>query len=254
MLVPEMVYTVRQLARLAGVSVRTLQYYDRIGLLRPTRRDGNGYRQYADEAIVPLQQILFFRELGFSLSDIKGIMSSPKFDVLEALESHRTLLQQRAERVSELLATVDRTIRQLKEGDGMQIGDYYQGFSEETIEGYRDEVRKRWGEDTLRDSEARVLKMGTSRFAELQSEGDAIFRSIADNMVLGIESALVQQQVARWRGWIEHFSRYSDEAACGLGQMYGEDPRFAAYFSRYHPDLPGFFARAVAHYFAAKKG
>lgn len=253
MLVPEMVYTVRQLARVAGVSVRTLQYYDRIGLLRPSHRDGNGYRQYADEAIVPLQQILFFRELGFSLSDIKGIMSSPEFDVLQALEFHRALLLQRAERVSELLATVDRTIRQLREGDGMQIRDYYQGFSDEEIEQYRAEVRRRWGEDVLRNSEARVLSMGKSRFAELQAEGAAIFRSVADSMALGIGSPVVQQRVAEWRQWLECFSSYTDDAARGVAQMYTEDPRFAAFFSKYHPDLPAFFAKAVEHYFEGKK-
>ena len=80
-----MVHTVKQLADFAGVSVRTLHYYDQQGLIKPTFHRANGYRQYDEGAIVPLQQILFFREVGFSLNDIKRIMSRPDFDVLEAL-------------------------------------------------------------------------------------------------------------------------------------------------------------------------
>ena len=250
MLAAEMSYTVQQLARLAGVSVRTLHYYDQIGLLKPAGRSPGGYRQYGEEAIVPLQQIMFFREMGFSLDEIKGILSRPEFSVLEALESHRTLLTRKAERLAGLLVTVDRTVRQLKEGAGMQIRDYYQGFSDEKVQEYRDEVRRRWGDDTLRDSENRVAQMGKARFAALQAEAGSIFQCIADNMSLGFDSPQVQEQVARWRKWLEQFSTYSDEAAVGLGRMYSEDPRFAAYFKRFGDDLPSFLTKAIEHYFA----
>jgi DNA-binding transcriptional MerR regulator len=250
MLAAGMSYNVRQLAGLAGVSVRTLHYYDQIGLLKPTGRNPSGYRQYGEDAIVPLQQVMFFRELGFSLDEIKDIMSRPDFSVLEALESHRTLLTRKAERLAELLLTVERTIRQLKEGADMQISDYYQGFSDEKVQEYREEVRRRWGEDTLRDSEGRVAQMGKARFTALQAEGGTIFQCIADNMSLGFDSPEVQEQVARWRQWLEHFSTYSDEAVVGLGRMYSEDPRFAAYFKRFGDDLPSFLTKAIEHYYA----
>ncbi len=97
-----MVYTVKKLADLAGVSVRTLHYYDEVGLLKPTSHSESGYRQYGEEAVVRLQQIMFFRELGFSLDEIRKIMSQPDFDVLEVLQSHRILLTKKAERINEL--------------------------------------------------------------------------------------------------------------------------------------------------------
>ncbi len=252
MLSAEMVYTVQQLARLAGVSVRTLHYYDQIGLLSPTGRSPGGYRQYSEDAVVPLQQIMFFRELGFSLDDIGAIVSRPDFSVIEALQSHRTLLTRRAERLAELLATVDRTIRHLKEGTDMHIRDYYQGFSDEKVEEYRGEVRRRWGEDALRDSDARVMKMGKERFAALQAEGESIFQCIADSMSRGFDSAEVQEQVAKWREWLQHFSTYSDEAILGLGRFYSQHADFITYFQQYHKDLPEFLTRAVEFYCSQK--
>ena len=249
-----MVYTVKQLARLAGVSVRTLHYYDQIGLLKPASYGANGYRQYGEDAIVPLQQILFFRELGFSLGQVKDIMSQPDFDVLEALQSHHTLLTKKGERITGLLSTVDRTIRQLQGEMGMDIKDYYEGFSDDKIEEYRKEVRERWGEDTLKDSEARVMNMGKKRFAEVQAEGGAVFQAIADNMPKGFDSPDVQVQVAKWRQWLEHFHSYSDEAVLGLGQTYSQDPRFAAFFEKYGKDFPAFFTKAIELYCTGKAG
>ena len=92
-----MVYTVKKLADIAGISVRTLHYYDEVGLLKPHSRSRSGYRYYGDDAVLKLQQIMFFRELGFGLDDIRKIISSPDFDVLEALLSHRALLTKKAE-------------------------------------------------------------------------------------------------------------------------------------------------------------
>ena len=248
-----MTYSVKRLADLAGVSVRTLHYYDEVGLLRPQSRTAGGYRQYDEEAAVRLQQVMFFRELGFGLDEIRKIMSRPGFDVLEALQSHRVLLTRKAERIRELLATVDRTIDDLKGKRKMEIKEYYQGFSDEQIEKYRQEVRERWGEDTLKTSEARVIAMGKEKFAALQAEGGAIFQTIADNMPKGYDSSGVQELVDRWRKWLENFAHYSDEAVLGLGQAYSQHPDFAKFFRKVHPDLPEFLTRAIEHYCAGKK-
>ena len=115
------VYTVNKLALLAGVSVRTLHYYDKLGLLKPRYRQENGYRYYDDDSIIRLQQIMFFRELGFSLDKIGKIISLPDFDVLEALKSQRDLLVKKSERLEELISTVDKTIKRLKGEDKMQL-------------------------------------------------------------------------------------------------------------------------------------
>lgn len=248
-----MVYTVKKLAELAGISVRTLHYYDDVGLLKPKFRSANGYRQYGEEAVVRLQQIMFFRELDFSLDEIGKIISQPDFDVLEALQSHKVLLSKRAERINELLTTVDKTIKKLKGETSMEIGEYYQGFSEEQIEKYREEVRQRWGEKTLKDSEERVMKMGKEQFATLQAEGGKIFQAISDNMSKGYDSKVVQAQVAKWRQWLENFHHYSDDAVLGLGQGYSQHPEFVKFFEKYHKDLPSFLTKAIEYYCTHQK-
>lgn len=246
-------YTVKKLAEIAGVSVRTLHYYDETGLLKPRSRSANGYRYYAEEEAERLQQIMFFRELGFNLNEIKQILSRPDFDVLEALQSHRSLLEKEAERINRLVATVDKTIKKRKGETEMQIKEYYQGFSDEQVEKYRQEVRQRWGDRVLEESEARVIKMGKEKFTALQAEGGLTFKAISDNMPKGFDSDEVQQQVAKWRQWLENFSTYSDEAVLGLGQVYSQHPDFARFFRKYHRDLPGFLTRAIEYYCEHKK-
>jgi DNA-binding transcriptional MerR regulator len=248
-----MVYTIKKLADMAGITVRTLHYYDQIGLLKPDSRGANGYRYYGDNAAVRLQQIMFFRELDFSLEDIRNIMSQPDFDVLEALQSHRKLLLKKSERLKELISTIEKTIKSLKGEMKMPIKEYYQGFSDEQIEKYRQEVRRRWGEDTLKESEERVLAMGKKKFAALQGEGNTIFKAIADNMSSGFDSEVVQMQVAQWRQWLENFHRYSDEAVLGLGRAYSQDARFAVFFQKIHPELPEFLTKAIEYYGSRKK-
>jgi DNA-binding transcriptional MerR regulator len=248
-----MVYTIKKLADLAGVSVRTLHYYDEVELLKPQSRSESGYRYYGEEAVVRLQQIMFFRELGFGLEEIGKIISNPDFDVLEALQSHRTLLTKKAERINKLLTTVDKTIQKLKGDLKMQIKEYYQGFSDEQIEKYREEVRQRWGEKALQESEKRVTKMGKERFSMLQAEGGKIFQSIGENMSKGYDSSIIQAQVAKWRQWLENFHHYSDEAVLGLGQFYSQDMEFAKFFRKIHKDLPEFLTKAIEYYCSHKK-
>lgn len=246
-----MVYTVKELADFAGVSVRTLHHYDQIGLLPPRSRSAAGYRQYGDAAAARLQQIMFFRELGFGLEEIRGIVSQPDYDALEAMQSHRRVLSGKASRINELLVTLDKTIGKLKGETSMEIEEFYHGFSQERIKQYREEVRQRWGDDALQVSESRVKAMGKEGFAALQAEGDAIFRAMADNMPKGAGSAEVQAGVAEWRRWLANFYSYSDEAVLGLGQMYSRDVRFAAFFRKFHQELPEFFTKAVEYYFAS---
>lgn len=124
-------YTVKQLAQIAGVSVRTLHYYDQFGLLKPRSIGGNRYRYYGDTELLKLQQIRFFRELSFSLEEIKSIISNPKFDLLRTLEMHKATLSLRAERLLDLIHTVDNTIASLKGSKIMEDKEYFKGFSDE---------------------------------------------------------------------------------------------------------------------------
>ncbi|MDD5189713.1 MAG: MerR family transcriptional regulator, partial [Dehalococcoidales bacterium] len=207
-----MQYTIKQLADTAGISVRTLHYYDEIGLLSPEYRTESGYRYYGEESALKLQQILFFRELGFSLEEIKKIITNPDFDIRQALVSHRELLQKRAAKIQELLLTIEKTMKKLKGETTMSIKDYYQGFSDAQIEEYRQEVKQRWGERTLAESESKALGMGKEKFAALQLEGAKIFQAIADNMSKGHDSPEIQELVGKWRQWLENYHHYSIEA------------------------------------------
>jgi MerR family transcriptional regulator, thiopeptide resistance regulator len=246
-----MVYTVKKLAAIAGVSTRTLHYYDQIGLLKPGAHSRSGYRWYGEEEAARLQQIMFFRELGFGLAEIRDIMARPGYSVLEALEAHRELLSLKAERLKTLLGTVENTIHKLKGEREMGIKDYYDGFSDQKIEEYRKEVKERWGEKTLQDSEDRVLKMGKEKFKALQAEGGKIFQAVAGLMDKKPESPAVQAEISRWREWLENFHHYSDDAILGLGRAYSQDPRFAAFLKKFGDGMPEFFTTAVEYY--AKK-
>jgi MerR family transcriptional regulator, thiopeptide resistance regulator len=113
-------------------------------------------------------------------------------------------------------------------------------------------VRRRWGEKTLEESEKRVLKMGKEKFVELQAEGQEIFTAISRKMAGGAGSPQVQNLVRQWRQWLENFHHYSDEAVLGLGQIYSQDPEFAEFFRKIHPDLPQFMTSAVEYYCAHK--
>jgi MerR family transcriptional regulator, thiopeptide resistance regulator len=235
------------------VSVRTLHYYDEVGLQKPQSRSESGYRYYNEEAVLRLQQIMFFRELDFSLEEMQEIISRPDFDVVEALQSQRTLLTKKADRIDELLTTVEKTIKKLQGEVKMSIQEYYQGFSDEQIEKYRQEVRQRWGEKTLQESEKRVIKMGKEKFAKVQAEGDIIFQSIRDNMSKGYDNDLVQAQVVKWRQWLENYHHYSNDEVLGLGQAYSQHPEFAKFFRKIHKDLPQFLTKAIECYCELKK-
>ena len=104
----------------------------------------------------------------------------------------------------------------------------------------------------MKNSEARVLAMGKKKFNELQAEGMVIFTTISDNMPKGFASREVQEQVARWRQWLENFHHYSDEAALGLGQMYSQHPEFAEFYRKINKGLPLFFTKAIEYFFAGK--
>ena len=129
-------YTVKQLSTLAGVTPRTLHHYDQINLLKPESVGENGYRYYGEKSVLRLQQILFYRELGFSLESIRDVLGKPEFQILDALEDHRESLQGRMRRLERLIQTVDKTIHHLKGEDFMSAKGLFEGFSEEQQEEY----------------------------------------------------------------------------------------------------------------------
>lgn len=244
--------TVRQVARLAGISVRTLHHYDQIGLLRPAMRTDAGYRLYGEADLLRLQQILFYRELDFPLAEIRAILDRPGFDQVEALRSHRRMLTERADRLARLLCTVDRTIAKLTGEDTMPLTDedIYEGFTPEErarLKGYEAEAAERWGE-LAAESGRRLRQMTRAQWQAIQQEGGAISQRMAELMGRPVDDADVQAAIARQHAWIENFYPCSAEIFRGLGQMYVDDPRFAVNYERVKPGLAAFMRDAMIYY------
>lgn len=243
-------YTVKQLADLAGVSVRTLHYYDEIALLKPSAVGDNGYRYYEDDEMFRLQQILFFRELDLSLNEIRDLMDSPAFDTLSALETHRAALQKRMKRLTHLIHTVDDTIRHLKGEITMSKKQLFAAFSEAEEKQYAQEAEQRYGADEVRAS----YRLWNSYTAEqkdaIKAEGGAIYSDMAAAIEAGEtpSSEVVQTIIARWHQHLRYFYEPSVERLLGLGQLYVESPDFAERFRALHPDLPEFMQDAILLY------
>lgn len=242
-------YTVKQLSNLAGVSVRTLHYYDEIGLLKPTSVGENGYRYYEDADLFRLQQILFFREMDIGLLQIKDILDRPGFDLISALQEHRRALQLRIERLQTLTRTVDDTIMHLVgEVKMSKKKKIFAGFSEEQQKQYEQEAMQRYGEDTVRQSIRRWDSYTEEQKNQIKEEGGAIYLDLVAAMPTGAGSEPVQAILARWHQHIRYFYEPSIEVLGGLGKGYYEDPDFNAFFTAIHPDLPRFLAEAIAVY------
>ena len=242
-------YTVSRLARMAGVSVRTLHHYDQIGLLRPSARTEAGYRLYGEPELLRLQQILFFKELDMPLEDVRRVLDDPGFDQVAALEQHRQSLQRRVERLMRLLKTIDRTIDRIREDD-MTLTDeeLYEGFTPEQIEQVKREVREMYDPALVEESERRVKKMSRAQWKAVGAEGEAVTTALAALADRDPGDAEVQKLIARHHAWIENFYPCSAEVYRGLGRGYVEHPKFRAFYERYRLGLADFMCAAMSRY------
>jgi len=232
-------YTVKQLARLSGVSVRTLHHYDEIGLLRPAFVGENRYRYYGREELLRLQDILFHRELGVPLQEIGRLLALEGRDRVAILREHRAWLAERVERSRQLLATIDRTIGQLDGAGTMDDKDLYQGFAPEKQAEYEDWLVDRFGGDMrerIEDSKARVAALGKDGMAARLAEGEAASVALAAVFRAGAapDDAANDPLLARHHAWIAAmWDRACTPAAyAGLANLYLEHPDFRANFDR----------------------
>ena len=235
---------------MAGVSVRTLHHYDAIGLLKPAAVSQAGYRLYSDADLERLQQVLFFRELGFSLRDIGRVLSSPDFDRKEALVMHRRLLVEKRRRVQALVRSVDRSIAAIDGGEDMSNNAMFEGFDESKLREYREEARRRWGNTPAwEESERRTNSYTKQDWQDIQSESDAINRGLAALMEQDPAGTEAQELVGRWHTLINtRFYECSPHVFRGLADMYVEDARFAAHYDRWRPGLAAFLRQAMHVY------
>lgn len=247
-------FTVKQLSRLAGVTPRTLHHYDAIGLLKPSRVGDNGYRYYGDDALLQLQQILFYRQMDLPLDEIKHIMSRPDFDVLTALETHKVQLGKRISQMEKLLITVDNTIQHLKGMKKMSQKQLFSGFNEEEQEKLAAEAEKLYDPETVRASNRKWKAYSAEQKQRILEEGSQVYQEMIAAMPAGPGSPVVQNLVERWRKHMDYFWTPNLDQLLGLAAHYGEEPRFKANFDSMHPDLADFMLAAVKIYVAARSG
>ena len=235
---------INEVAKLTGVTVRTLHYYDEIDLLKPSEITEAGYRLYDDSALETLQQILFLRELDFPLGEIKEIITNPAFDRKEALLKQKELLFKKRERLDGLIELADKTIKgecvmSFKEFDMTEIEKYKKE--------YADEVKERWGNsEAYAESQKKTEKYGEQQWRQIDREGSDILKAFAENMDKAPGSAEVQALVRRWQDFItEKFYKCTDEILSGLGKMYAADERFRENIDKNGKGTAEFISKAI---------
>ena len=251
-MVNQMQYSIKEMALAANISVRTLHYYDQIGLLKSHRQPHNNYRWYPVESLLRLQQIRFYKELGFELTRIKDILDQPGFNYEEALADHREALMNKVELTKQLVQTIDRTLAQLKGEVNMSENEFFVGFSDEQQAAYEKEAAERWDPVVVKESNRRFKSLSKQDQQDLMKNGERITLAIRDLMAEDPGSENVQALVGEWKKQIDFFYDCTPEILLALAQNYMNDPRFHDFYARIDPGLPEFFYNATKIYCSRK--
>ncbi|MCF8018656.1 MAG: MerR family transcriptional regulator [Vallitaleaceae bacterium] len=249
-----MEYSINKLAKLAGVSTRTLRYYDDIKLLSPRRISGNGYRVYGQKEVDLLQQILFYRELGVSLDEIKDIVFSKDYDGIATLEEHLSALQVKKKQIEILITNVKKTIAASKGEIIMSDKEKFQGFKKKMVseneEVYGKEIREKYGDEIVDSSNAKLMGLTEKEYRRYQELSDQINTSLVKAFNQGDpSSALAQEVCALHKEWLGcYWNHYSKEAHMGLAQTYVDDPRFRKYYDDLSEGCAAFLYEAIKIY------
>ncbi|MHA7966994.1 MerR family transcriptional regulator [Paenibacillus sp. CAU 1782] len=239
---------VKEVADLVGISVRTLHHYDEIGLLVPEGATEAGYRIYSGKNLDLLQQILFFRELGFPLQTIKNIIHSPGFDRLAALQQHRLMLRDKRNRLNRLLETVDKSIQFAKGESDMTNKEQFSGF-DFSQNPYEKEARERWGNAAVDSSAAKVKGMQQSgEMAGFQEEMNELYRELTHMRHNDPASPEAQEGIGKWYAMLNRVGSYTPEMFKGLGEMYVADERFTKNIDGFGEGLAAFMRDAMAEF------
>jgi len=248
MLLPgaSMSHTVKAVSKIAGVSVRTLHHYDQIGLLKPAAVSAAGYRLYDERDLQKLQQVLFFKELGFDLKEIKRILSDPDFDRQRALVQHRKLLLERQGRLRRLIKSVDNTLKAIQRGKPMNA-TMFEGFDPTQ---YEEEARRRWGHtDAWKESQRRGKPYTKEEWAAIQTEGGEILKRLVAVMDRSPSDPQSQEAIAAHHRQInERFYTCTPEIYRGLAGAYANDPGFNAFYEKIKPGLARFMHDCMTIY------
>ncbi len=249
-----MEYTVQKLARMAGISTRTLRYYDEIGILKPARINSSGYRIYGQIQVDRLQQILFYRELDVDLESIKNIVASPSYNGTNALKDHREKLLAKREQLDMLIANIDKTIEASEGRIKMTDNEKFIGFKQKMIDDnekkYGKEIREKYGDEVINQSNNKIKGMTEEQYAQLEKIGASVIDTLKAAFATGNPAGELAQKTADLhRQWLSFsMSSYSKEVHAGIAQMYVCDDRFKAYYDKEQPGSAEFLRDAILIY------
>ncbi|MGD6873894.1 MerR family transcriptional regulator [Sutcliffiella horikoshii] len=254
-----MEYTVQKLAKLAGVTGRTLRYYDEIGILKPARISASGYRIYGQAEVDKLQQILFYRELELDLESIQKIINAPSFNEVEALKEHRDKLLTKQKRLAGLIESVDRTLAAKEGSITMSDKEKFEAFKQNMIDEneakYGKEVRGKYGNETIDKSNAKLKGMSKAQYEQGEKLGEEVLNVLNEAFKTGDPAGELAQKAAdlhrQWLGY--YWDSYSKEAHAGLAQMYVDDERFTAFYDKKQTGTAEFLRDAIYIYTGMQK-
>lgn len=249
-----MEYTINKLSKLAGISTRTLRYYDEISLLKPHRINSSGYRIYGQNEVDKLQQILFLRELGVSLEEIKQILSSDNFDICETLENHLDALMCKQNQITILIENVKKTILSKKGELTMTDNEKFEGFKKKMIDDneakYGDEIRQKYGDEEIDSSNKKIKGMTKEQYETAIRLSNEIDECLKAAIKTGDPaSELAQKTCELHKEWLcIYYDKYSKEYHRALADMYVADERFKAYYDAIVDGGAEFLSKAILIY------
>jgi DNA-binding transcriptional MerR regulator len=244
-----MAYTVKKLSELSGVTIRTLHFYEEIGLLKPAYHGSNGYRYYEEKELLQLQQILFFKELGFSLKQIHKVLGRDDFDQLSALYSHRKSLNCEWEKIGLLLKTIDKTIQHLQGKKRMKDNEIFNGFSIGIVKLAKEGEPYFAAEAIVLKSvkNPTVEKREKTFYENITKASHSLFKELVQCIEKGLEPASdeVQLIIKRHHAFTEQIHNATQEVYRALAQLYQEHPEFRKQLDPFHSELATFMAEAM---------
>lgn len=245
-------YSIRELSGMAGVSARTLRYYDETDLLAPLFVSEAGYRYYGEKEVLLLQQILFYKERGFNLKEIKKLIYQEDFDILGALMDHLLALEKQREHMDSLIRTVKQTILEMKGEGSMSDAEKFEAFKEKLVQdnekSYGKEIREKYGNEAADNANQKLLGMSEAEYERFKSLEDEIRNRLEEGVRTGIspDSEEAGEIVRLHRKWLcMTWKQYTKEAHIGVAEMYVCDERFRSYYDRNEEGCARLLASAV---------
>ncbi len=251
-----MAYTVKQLADLSGVSPRTLRYYDEIGLLKPAEINLAGYRLYQQREVDRLQQILVYRSMGLPLKEIQQILDQPEFNIETALYKQQKQLLKKRQEIDELLLLVDQTLAHYEGEQEMNNEEKFKLFKQQAWQEneaeYGEEIREKYGEETVKQAADKWSGMSQSDFqAREELEQELVMKLKKYGQVPALPGDLAEQIYALHKKWLQYsWQKYSVQAHRGVAEMYVLDERFTEYYELRAGKNAAHYLRDIIQFYA----